>query len=131
MRRFPDWQLRLEAFARERRNVPFSWGSNDCALFAADCVQALTGVQLCPELRGYDGRGALRLLQEHGGLQGLATEALGEPIAPVFAAVGDVVLLRMGEGQALGVCNGVVAIGPGPAGIEVAGMDAALAAWRV
>jgi hypothetical protein len=131
MKRLHDWQLRLEAFARERTPRPFEWGSNDCALFAADCVQALTGQQVCPELRGYDGRGALRLLEEHGGLHGLASKALGEPIPPVFATVGDVVLVRMGEGEALGICNGGVVIGPGPDGMAVVGMEAALAAWRV
>jgi hypothetical protein len=131
MNRVHDWQLRLEAFARERMARPFAWGSNDCALFAADCVRALTGETLCPELRGYDGRGALRLQEEHGGLHGLASWALGEPIPTAFARVGDVVLVRMGDGQALGICNGGVVIGPGPDGMAVVGMDAALAAWRV
>jgi hypothetical protein len=131
MKRFHDWQLRLEAFSRERRNVPFRWGANDCALFAADCVEALTGERLLVGLRGYDGRGAVRLLQEMGGLHGIATQALGAPIAPAFATVGDVVLVRMADSEALGICNGGVVIGPGPRGIEVSGMDAALAAWRV
>lgn len=131
MTRRNDWQLQLERFVAARAERAFEWGVNDCALFAADCVEALTGERLLSNLRGYDGRGALRLLADRGGLRGIATEALGEPVAPAFAAVGDVVLLRMGDSEALGICNGTVAMGPGPAGIEIVGMDAALAAWKV
>lgn len=39
-----------------RRSVPFAWGSNDCRLFAADAVQAMTGVDHAAELRMRDRR---------------------------------------------------------------------------
>lgn len=133
--RFPrlhDWQLRLEAFVRDRSAVPFAWGSNDCALFAADAVQALTGVRHLPELRGHaSAREALRAVRQAGGLHAIATRALGPAVTPAFAAVGDVVLVRMGRREALGLCNGGTVLGPGPDGLAVASMDGALAAWRV
>lgn len=131
MKRLPDWQLRLEAFTRERASMPFAWGTNDCATFAAACVEAMTGVRPLPELRGYSALQAVRLIEERGGLRGIATEVLGEPIPAAFAAVGDVVLVRMGKADALGICNGSCAMGPGEAGIEMAAMGAVMAAWRV
>jgi len=134
VQRLPDWQLRLEALMCERVQAPFAWGTNDCATFAADCVQAMTGVRLLPELRGHDSeRTALRALAEHGGLQAIATRALGEPVAPLMAAVGDIVLVptqRLGE-LALAVCNGTVALCPGPDGLAPAAMSQAVAAWKV
>lgn len=130
--RFHDWQLRLEAFARERHDMPFEWGRNDCALFAADCVEAVTGARLMPNMRGYsDVRDALRLIKGSGGLRSIACHALGGFILPVYAKVGDVVLVKVGKREALTICNGGTAIGPGPAGLAAVQMADAVAAWRV
>jgi hypothetical protein len=130
--RFPDWPTRFDAFVRARWAVPFAWGSNDCALFAADAVQALTGEVVCAELRGHrNAKQALRRLSVHGGLHGLATLALGPSIAPVFARVGDVVLVPSGKREALAVCNGGTALQPSPRGLLSVSMRNARAAWRV
>lgn len=130
--RLHDWQVRFEAFARERAREPFAWGRNDCALFAADAVEAITGRHLCEELRGHrSAREALRVLQEIGGVRGLATAALGEPIPALMAAVGDVVVIQAGKREALAVCNGSSAITAGPAEMVAVSMQQALAAWKV
>lgn len=127
-----DWQLRLEAFARSRASRPFAWGSNDCALFAADAVEAITGEHLCEDLRGYAGvREALKMLKEHGGVRGIASRALGEPIPVRMAAIGDVVVVPAGKREALGICNGGTVIVPGPGGMVAVSMQQALAAWKV
>lgn len=132
MKRYPDWQLRLEAFVRERQAMPFAWGTNDCATFAADGVQALTGVRLLTHMRGYRTvRDALMLIERSGGLRSIACHALGGFILPAYAGVGDVVLVRVGKREALGICNGSSVLGPGPEGLAVVGMGDALAAWRV
>jgi hypothetical protein len=132
MKRHNDWQLHLEAFVRERWTTPFSWGSNDCVLFAADAVQAMTGERLCPELRGQrDVRACLRVLRDLGDVRGIATRALGEPISPLMARIGDVVAVKTGKREALAVCNGGNALLPGPRGVAVYPMRDALAAWRV
>lgn len=132
MKRLPDWQLRWEAFVRERQALPFAWGSNDCAMFAADAVQAMTGVRLLPLMRGYSSaREALVLIEQAGGLRGIATHALGGFILPAYATVGDVVLVRVGKREALAICNGGTAIGPGPSGVVAVQMADALTAWRV
>lgn len=130
--RYPDWQLRLQAFAQSRDRRPFAWGLNDCATFAADGVQALTGVQLLPDLRGHcTARQALAALRQLGGLCAIATRALGPPISPRRANIGDVILLPMGKREALGLCNGITVLGPGRDGMVAISMRLARLAWRV
>ncbi|MDN8617879.1 DUF6950 family protein [Variovorax ginsengisoli] len=127
-----DWQQRFSAFAAERRGMAFAWGQNDCCLFAADAVLAMTGDDWGADYRGtYDDvKSALRVMPE-GGLREVATRALGEPVTPLMAAVGDVLLMMNEDRELLAICNGVNAIGPGPSGIVVLGMESALAAWKV
>jgi len=33
-------------------HAPFAWGTNDCALFAADAIQAFTDVDIAKDFRG-------------------------------------------------------------------------------
>lgn len=131
--RHHDWQLRYEAFIAQRRAAPFAWGVNDCATFAADCVLALTGQDPAPPaLRLHKTqKQALRALERHGGLSGIATAALGQPVAASQAGVGDVVLVKVGKRDALAVCNGQTAFGPSARGLVAVGMGCATLAWRV
>jgi hypothetical protein len=130
--RLPDWQQRFADFGKARASMPSSWGSNDCCSFAAAAVEAITGSNPMATAPAYDSEAvATRLIIRAGGLRSLASQYLGEPVSPAFAAVGDLVLV-LNEGQeALGVCNGVNVLGPGVDGIAVIGMDAALAAWKI
>lgn len=127
-----NWQATLSAFIAERRSVPFAWGSNDCCLFVADAVQAMTGADPAAELRGYRSTlEAARLIEDLGGLERIASDALGDPVPPAFASVGDVVLIENDGRDLLALCNGTTALAPGELGMVVLGMDAAKAAWRV
>ena len=131
--RLPNWQLRFEAFVAARRSAPFAWGSNDCAIFAADCVQAITGTDPAPAgLRDHrTAKQALRALKHYGGLVGVASAALGAPMAALRATVGDVVLAKSGNQALLAVCNGTTALAPSANGLMSVGMDTCLLAWRV
>lgn len=134
--RLPDWPLRLEAFMAARQQQPFAWGAQDCALFAADAVQALTGVDVAkPHLRRHrTARAALRSLHHHGGLQRIAQAALGTPIPSALANVGDVLLTRpsaQAHHPMLAVCNGSSAIAPGPFGLVSLSLAQVSHAWRV
>lgn len=127
--RFQDWQARLAEFARERSNMPFEWGRNDCCLFTVDAVLAMTGKDHASKFRGYDSaRAAERLLKANGGVRGLAIGAWGEPVAPAYATVGDPVLMLNEGRELLAICNGTTAI---CAGGVVLDMSAALAAWKI
>ena len=131
MRRL-DWQERFAAFGKERAAMPFEWGRNDCCLFAADAVLAMTGEDPAASLRGYSSAlAAQRLIDEAGGLQALASQALGEPVSQLMAGVGDVVLLTNEGRELLAICNGINAVAPGPDGMVVLDMAAALAAWKI
>jgi len=128
-----DWQLQLSAFVQERSDRPFDWGSNDCCTFAAGAVEALTGRNPMAGIESYATEfGALRMVEEGGGLHALATSLLGASVSPLLAAVGDVVLVMNAGREMLAVCNGTNAIAPGMSGGIVAlGMNAALAAWKI
>lgn len=112
--------------------MPFEWGKNDCCLFAADAVLAMTGVDPAEPLRGYSSAiAAQRLVDEAGGLREFVSQFLGEPVSPLMAAVGDVVLLENEGRDLLGICNGTNVVGAGARGMAVLGMDLARAAWKV
>ncbi len=112
MTRHPDWPERLKAAIEDARDLPFAWGTNDCALFACNVILEITGVDFAAEFRGRydDRRGAIRTLNE---IAGLGLEALADHLAekhniaevPVaFAQRGDVMLMDMPTGPALGIC---------------------------
>ncbi len=140
LQRLHDWPLRLEAFVQQRAYQPFAWGVQDCALFAADAVQALTGVDVAPpHLRCHrHARAALRSMRAHGGLQAIAQAALGTPIAPALATVGDVLLVNSNNlafahpgRPMLALCNGGTALATGQRGLVSVSLHRATHAWRV
>jgi hypothetical protein len=47
------WETRaFHEFLLSRAHTPFTWGDNDCALFAADGVKAITDVDIASDFRG-------------------------------------------------------------------------------
>jgi len=134
MQRHENWSERLEAFFAERRELVFEWGTNDCALFAADAVLLITGEDLAAEYRGRYGsaKDALNLIKEADGLDAIATVKLGDRIDWRLAQRGDVVLVDMEGRRCLGVCDGVYVAGPGSEEMLYLPMsDSALAAWKI
>ena len=133
MNRLEHWRVHFDAFLTERARQPFAWGRNDCAIFAADAVQAVTGVDLAGRLRGATtARQAVRLLRRHGDLLGIASAALGAPVGVHQAQEADVLLVRMGRRSALGVrLADDVVVGPGLDGLQAVPLQQALCAWRV
>lgn len=130
--RHPDWQQRLANYLQARTSMPFAWGTNDCCTFAAGAVEAISGRDHAAAFSRYaDQRVAARMLRRIGGLRALASSALGEPMSPLMASVGDVVLVKNADRQLLAICNGTSALAPGPHGTVALGMDAAEAAWKV
>lgn len=131
--RLHDWQVRLEALMLERLAASFAWGSHDCALFAADAVRAITGVDLAADWRGSytDARGAFRILEPLGGLRGVATAALREPVPVLMARAGDVGLVTQDDRDMLAVCGGTHWHVPGEAGLVALPLHMGVCAWRV
>ena len=131
MTRLHSWQTTYAEFMASRLSMPFAWGSNDCAHFAGACVRAITGVDVIADtFRGYTTElQAARLIKDHGGVVGIATAALGEPVSTLFANVGDVVLCSADGRDMLAICNGSTAMAPGPLGLVAVAMGDKC--WRV
>ena len=114
MQRLTDWPDRLYTRIEAAKMRPFSWGRNDCALFAADCVLALTGVDPVAELRGRYACafGAARALKRFcgGGLEDAVPIIAGRidarEVMPAFARRGDVGLVDNDGRPALAVFLG-------------------------
>ena len=93
----------FDPFLRERAEMPFAWGSNDCALFAADAILANTGIDIADDFRGkYTTQlGALKTIREVTGGTSIADAAaccaakhgLVEHEYPLMAKRGDLVVI--------------------------------------
>lgn len=143
MARVEKWDLRLDEIVIQSQSRQFRYGGGegfqDCALFAADCVLAMTGVDYASELRGYKSKiDAYRIVSTYGSLEAMVTALLGKtPIHPAFAHRGDVMLgspeLAPGEeGDEIGICLGIhVAYPQVPSGLRLLPRTTARLAWRI
>lgn len=136
--KFHDWQTRLAAVIDASHTKEFSYGTFDCALFAANCVQAITGIDYAASLRGYHSKiDAYRIVSSYGSLEAMITGLLGsEPIHQSLAQPGDVVLglpaLQQGEqGEEIGICLGVKFAFPAQVGLVMHGIGTCRLAWRI
>lgn len=122
--RYDDWPSRLHVYVESMRDVPFSYGTFDCGLFAAGCIDAMTGLDLAEDLRGYTDR--RECLEGCRLLCGSASiRKLGEYIAARYE-LGEVPILMAQRGDLAIVKNrrfGIIALSgteimvPGKTGI--------------
>lgn len=136
--RFQDWPTRLAEFIETRRFTPFKWGKNDCCLFAADAVLAMTGVDPAKRLRGYrTALGAARKAKRHRtkadpyGVAQWPTLCGFEPVPVAFAQRGDMVQMTMPAGPAICICLGEMSAGAGKECLTFLPTLAATHAWKV
>ncbi|MGD9538559.1 MAG: hypothetical protein AB7P52_11585 [Alphaproteobacteria bacterium] len=133
--RLPDWPERLSDAVEAARGRPFSWGTHDCALFAADCARAITGHDPLAAVRGTYGtaQGAARVLRRLGGDDlGALAALVGGPAIPVaWARRGDWVLIEEMPEKALGVCLGLNAAFVTERGLTFRPTARCAAAWKI
>ena len=132
--RVKNWPSVLARFIESRRNMPFAWGTHDCAMFAADAIRAITGVDHAAIFRGlYDTREqAEAIVAQYGGLRPFVNYFLGPEIDPKLARRGDVALIKDGGGQELlAVCLGASFAASGESGLKFFKIKNAISAWRV
>lgn len=133
--------MNLPAFTalfNARYSAPFQWGVHDCALWAFDAVQALTGRDPAADLRGqwHSAAGALRTLRMQGGWLALCADRFGAEVLPGQAQDGDVLLLAPNAcdselfGGALAMKWGPHALAQGSGGIVCVSMNEVQRAWR-
>jgi hypothetical protein len=105
MMRSRHWATRaFHAFLQARAYTPFAWGVHDCALFAADGIEAMTGIDIAADFRGKysDEAGALEAIKAIAGGETVADAAawcaakhgIAELARPLFAQRGDLVVYR-------------------------------------
>lgn len=132
--RHPDWKSRLIDHVGACAQLPFEYGQHDCALFAAGCVAAMTGVDLAAKWRGKYStlKGGLTALKRAGFADHLAFAAAHfEEIPPAFAAPGDLAVLDGPEGAVLGVVQGEGIYVLALSGLGTLPLTHARAAYRV
>ncbi len=130
--RYLDWPERLAKLISHADKQKFCLGVHDCCFFAADCIFAMTGVDLAQELRGMPVK---PILKGYGGVAFLAAIKATDykmKIIPARAARrGDICLLNGGRGDTLGVCLGARVACPGEEGLVFYPLSAARNAWMV
>ena len=137
--RLPGWEKRLYEFLEEASNRTFEYGTFDCALFACDAIQALTGKNPKEIITdGYHGEDeAEKILSKYGGIETIAMIVAEKidfhPIPILFAQRGDIVLGKIHKTPCLGVCTGSKISFPAPEGLARIDIDSKMLirAWRI
>lgn len=110
--RHQDWPERLAEQIASAQNKEYVLGTHDCLRFTCQCIEAMTGIDLWPQFKGYK---TLREAQEKiksiaPTLKEAACKVLGaEPSPTIAARRGDVILFNDTFGEHLGVCTGASA----------------------
>lgn len=144
MIRKKHWATRAyHEFLLSRAHDPFKWGSNDCALFAADGIQAITGLDIAADFRGKytDEAGAFALIKSVTGGSTVADAAawcakkhgLKELEKPLFAQRGDLVAFEARGSFVAGLIhlNGRDIVAVGEQGLYRFPITEVKRAWRV
>jgi hypothetical protein len=148
MKREQHWATRaLHAFLLQRAAVPFQWGVQDCALFAADGILAMTGVDIAAEFRGkyHDQASAMATIEAVTGVKGgtvvdaaawcAARHGLKEWKHPLMAQRGDLAVIEDGGNviAALVHLSGRHYVAAGEAGLKriLLTETRVLRAWKV
>jgi hypothetical protein len=132
--RHPEWRSRLSACIEGALQRPFEWGRHDCALFAAEAVQAMTGTDFAEFWRGRyrSAAGAMKILGRGGYDSHVDYAAAHLPeLHPALAATGDIAVIAAAEGPALGVVTGAFVAVPGPEGLSFVPRSEAVRAFHV
>lgn len=122
---------------------PFKWGQNDCALFAADAIQAITGVDIADDFRGTykSEKSAMKAIASVAGGSTLADAAaycaskhgLEEHQYPLMAKRGDLVIVRNKDEKEIAGIVGLNGrpIAPGESGLVRFRITDVVRAWRL
>lgn len=134
LRRLPGWTAAFSRYIQQAMAVPFDFGQNDCATFAAGDVLAITGQDVRPVIWS-DKRTAARALKKLGSLAEAVDLALPRLASPAFAWRGDIVLVAadaMGsDGPCLAVADADRWWAPSANGLASGPVSACLMAWGV
>lgn len=135
LERLPDWEQRFHEFMDRGYSRVYKPGVTDCAIYCADMVEAITGVDPAAGWRGtYSTEEEIaQILDATGGLVNLVSSIIGYPVAPLQARRADVVYTRWNDTEeSVGVCLGARVAFPTASGIELRySRRVATLAWRI
>lgn len=132
-----DWRKRLGIYVDTLRRKPYAFGTQDCWLFVAGAVAAMTGEDYAKPHRGRykTARGALGIVKRAGAsnMAEFAGLVLEEHASPVFAQIGDVMAIPTKDafGFSLGILNGERVLVVTPNGIDTRDRSEATRAFKV
>lgn len=128
-----DWLEKLLSSVEDWRKEPFEWGVNDCCMFAARCVDAMTDSDWVADLQSCysDEATARAYIAAEGSIEASVTKRLGEPVPRLQARRGDVCLVEAETGQSLAVCVGGSVVGPGLRKQYALPLSEVICAWRI
>lgn len=126
---------RLNAVIDSCEGLPFRYGEHDCCMFAARCVDAMSGTalsRLLPQLY-HDEESAFAFIERQGGIVNAATKLLGvDPVRGwAQARRGDVCMVDTERGPGLGVCVGQRIAVADEVGLALYPVDQARLVWRI
>lgn len=136
MKRKHDWRSSLYRRLAEVERTPFAWGSNDCAHFAASCIEAMTGENPLDSLSlpEYEtASGAMNALAAIGfGDLPSAVAGIFDEVPPSLAQIGDIAICETAEtGCALAIVLGETLGAVGSKGYYAGPREAMIRAFRV
>ncbi|MEX2450087.1 MAG: hypothetical protein WD407_04460 [Rhodospirillales bacterium] len=144
LRRRENWPEALDVYLRDADRRAFSWESDNCVLFGAGGIAAMTGADVVTPIWGPRARwpktkrGVLaRLKRVAGDVELLVTRVLGAPLAaPLKAQRGDVALgaVRTLDGdvsEGVGIVLGARVVFMTEAGLGTLPLRHSRLAWRV
>ncbi|WP_349743934.1 DUF6950 family protein [Roseateles cavernae] len=123
--------------------APFAWAAANCCHWAAAWVAQATGTDPMAGLpETATAAAARRLVKRLGGsLRAAWSKQLGrEPIAPLLAQLGDIVLVQLppeqqleeGVGELVGICAGaLIAVATAQGHVAYLPLSAGVCAWRL
>jgi hypothetical protein len=123
----------LQQYLDSVRNEPFAFGSHDCALFAARCVDAMRGTSFASRVLSLNCRSAKdyrSMLRKGATLEAMTIAELGDPVSDA-PQDGDVVLARIGGRSVLCIASPPVLLAAGPVGVIPIPMSCAMMTWRI
>ncbi|WP_263378698.1 DUF6950 family protein [Granulicella paludicola] len=144
IKRTEHWATReLDQYLRDHAKDEFRWGVQDCCLFAANSIEAMTGVDIADDFRGkYNTQAqAFALIKSLTGGATVADAAahcatkhgLTEWSSPLLAQRGDLVVIQDGDQLIAGIVhlNGRHVISIGAGGLKRLSIRNVTRAWKV
>lgn len=128
MGRVTHWESKLTDFIAKCSNIPFEWGTHDCATFARKCVELITNQKL--DIPTWSSKKEALLLLSEKSLEEYVDEVLTQ-VDVNYVQRGDVVATNTDEGMALGIYVSPTGAFASKNGILYIPREQIVKAWRV